>query len=410
MLLEVKYNMIQILTYTGKETEFQGKDVVLSSIHGAKSLDTFDINVIILEDDGLWHYKGSDIYSIDDIYDLNSLSIMIARSKKAKNIILLPQNKYCYYSYYSFDQEYTEREELKNMIPHICRIISELYVNVAGIDIVYENNNTTINGNEIKSSFYFETTDNVLLESDKSKKPTTIDLEGLVLSTLYLKNYDQILNFLREINLIHDKQDVPAWMEGVKMFDDNMQLKIIDENNQAIKTANDNISRAMSRINKNNEYKSILYTSGDELVNVVFEILEDMLGCDLSQFEDRKKEDFLFEKDGCVFIGEIKGVNHNVKNENVTQLDVHYQGYLDEHDDCQEDNIKAILIMNHQKNKPIDTREPVHERQINLAKRNGSLIIETITLLRLFEKYMAGSITRENCLELFKMEEGLLQI
>ena len=55
-------------------------------------------------------------------------------------------------------------------------------------------------------------------------------------------------------------------------------------------------------------------------------------------------------------------------------------------------------------------REPVHEKQINLAKRNGSLIVETITLLKLFERYIAGNITREECLELLKTNIGLLEI
>ena len=66
--------------------------------------------------------------------------------------------------------------------------------------------------------------------------------------------------------------------------------------------------------------------------------------------------------------------------------------------------------MNHQKNKALDMREPVHEKQINLAKRNGSLIVETITLLKLFERYIAGNITREECLELLKTNIGLLEI
>ena len=66
--------------------------------------------------------------------------------------------------------------------------------------------------------------------------------------------------------------------------------------------------------------KSVLYTNGDELVQVVFEILEELLGCDLSQFVDLKKEDFLFTIEDTTFIGEIKGVNSNVKNPNITQL------------------------------------------------------------------------------------------
>ena len=48
------------------------------------------------------------------------------------------------------------------------------------------------------------------------------------------------------------------------MFDDDNQLEIIQENNKAIETANENISNAMKVINQNKRYKSVLYTSGDE--------------------------------------------------------------------------------------------------------------------------------------------------
>lgn len=402
--------MIQILTYSGKEDYFQGKDAVVSKIHDARSLDEFDINIISLEDKNLWCNIGQTTDRINDMDDLKSLSIMIDRSKKTKIVILFPQNRN--FLYHRYQKDYLHYEELKNMISNLCSIIAVLHRSIYSIDLVYENTITKIENENIASSFYFEISEseNILLKSDKSKKPTVIECGGIILSTLLLKNYEQIVCFLKEIGLVHDKQDIPAWMEEVKMFDDIQQFRIIEENNQAIKKANDNISNAMEKINKNNEYKSILYTFGDELVKIVFEILENMLGCDLSQFEDKKNEDFLFEAGGCVFIGEIKGVNHNVKNENVAQLDRHYQGYLDEHEDANEESIKAILIMNHQKNKAVNAREPVHEKQVNLAKRNGSLIVETITLLRLFEKYLNGNVSREACLNLFKTEEGLLQI
>lgn len=108
-----------------------------------------------------------------------------------------------------------------------------------------------------------------------------------------------------------------------------------------------------------------------------------------------------------VFIGEIKGVNHNVKSENISQLDVHYQGYLENHNEEME-NVHALLIMNHQKNKPIVDREPVHERQINLAKRNGSLIIETYILLKLFEKFKRNEMSQEECICILKQNTGIL--
>ena len=194
------------------------------------------------------------------------------------------------------------------------------------------------------------------------------------------------------------------------MFDDKKQLEIIQENNIIIGEANQKISNAMAILNKNDEYKSILYTNGDELVNVVFEILENILGCDLSNFQDVKKEDFLFELEGHYFIGEIKGVNHNVKSENVSQLDVHYQSFKDAHPEIADSDISAILIMNHQKNKPVFERESVHENQIQLSKRNGSLIVETMTLLKLYEKYTNQEVLREQCINMLKESTGLLTL
>ena len=67
--------------------------------------------------------------------------------------------------------------------------------------------------------------------------------------------------------MIHDELKVPEWVENMRTFDDDKQFDIIAENNQAITLANENISAAIERLNKNNEYKSILFTNGDELIN-----------------------------------------------------------------------------------------------------------------------------------------------
>ena len=176
-----------------------------------------------------------------------------------------------------------------------------------------------------------------------------------------------------------------------------------------IETANENISNAKKVINQNKRYKSVLYTSGDELVEVIFEILEKMLGCDLSEFTDKKKEDFKFMINDKVFIGEIKGVTPNVKKANVSQLDVHVQEHLDDNDE-ESKNIIALLIINHQRNKPISAREGVNDEVIKLAERNGSLIVETITLLKLFEQYLLGKKSRDECIDTLANTTGLLEL
>ena len=216
-----------------------------------------------------------------------------------------------------------------------------------------------------------------------------------------------MINFLKAIGLIHENVDVPQWMEGIHMFDDIRQIDVIRESREKIQEAQNAIKAAEDIMSQNERYKSILYTSGDKLVEVVLDILGQMLGYDFSVFEDKKKEDFLAEIGDDVFIGEIKCVNHNVKSENVSQLDVHYQSFLEDSGKS-ENHVFALLIMNHQKNKDLTKREPVHENQVKLAKRNGSLIIDTFVLLKLFEKYKSEEISREYCMQLLKNNTGIL--
>ena len=216
-----------------------------------------------------------------------------------------------------------------------------------------------------------------------------------------------MINFLKAIGLIHENVDVPQWMEGIHMFDDIRQIDVIRESREKIQEEQNAIKAAEDIMSQNERYKSILYTSGDKLVEVVLDILGQMLGYDFSVFEDKKKEDFLAEIGDDVFIGEIKGVNHNVKSENVSQLDVHYQSFLEDSGKS-ENHVFALLIMNHQKNKDLTKREPVHENQVKLAKRNGSLIIDTFVLLKLFEKYKSEEISREYCMQLLKNNTGIL--
>lgn len=402
--------MIQMLTYSGKGEGYKGEHIIVNRIHDAQALDDFEINIINLRSEYIWYNKDLNNYSLECIDDLASLSTMIKSCKRTSVIILLPMNINYYYD--EWNGKYRKSKELKDMLTNVTfHILSKMHPLFRDLELAYENTRTRLSGREIAASFYFRNeSQKILLYSDKSKKPTAIEYDQIIVTTLDLKSYADIMDYLLAIGLLDKNEDVPEWMEEIQMFDDVRQFEIIEQNNQVIRQANDAIAVAMESINKNKRYKSILYTSGGELVDVVFEILTEMLGCDLSGFEDKRKEDFLFDIDDHIFIGEIKGVNHNVKNENISQLEVHYQSYIDDNPDVEVGNISAILIINHQKSKSISNREPVHENQINLAKRNGSLIIETMTLLRLFEKYIGGEMTREQCVDILKSNTGLLQI
>lgn len=401
--------MIQVLTYSGKDEKFQGKDVKINSLHDAESLDSFSINVFFLTDSELWQCDEPRIDSINKINDLKSLSEMIENSQTTKNIVILPRNLTFYYYKWDTCGEFQHSCELKDMISKMkCHILSELCDQIEDFDIIYENTRTKIGEEEIAASFYFNMVDEeAITKSVGSNKITTIKIDEIYFSFLNLECYEDLIAFLRVLGLIQEKQESPKWMEEIKMFDDDKQLQLIEENNQAIAQANANITKAMNVINKNNKYKSILYTNGDELVDVVFEIFEEMLGCDLSTFTDTKKEDFRFILNSKVFIGEIKGVTPNVKKSNVSQVDQHVQEYLDNHEG-EEENIVSLLIINHQRNKPLSERECVPAEQVRLAERNKTLIIETITLLKLFEKYLNDEKTREECIDLLQNHIGIL--
>lgn len=122
--------MIQILTYSGNNEEFTGNNVIINSIHDARSLDDFEINVIDLKDQQLWKSRSDTQVTINTIEDLKSLSLMIQHSDKSKIIILFPQNSIYQYDYWS--ETYREGKELKNMTSELMGIISTLVKWVKG--------------------------------------------------------------------------------------------------------------------------------------------------------------------------------------------------------------------------------------------------------------------------------------
>ena len=402
--------MKQILTYSGNEEKLRGEGIRLNKIHDAEALDSFEINIISLQDDNMWVTRERTLGTIDTIGDLISLSKMIASSKQSKIIVILPQNNGFTYNTLESDCRYWKRREFKDALGDFHYVLGHVFQPLERIDLIYENTTTLVGNKKVLASFHFdESVKHVLTKSEKSNKPTTVEVGEKILSTLNISNCNEVQDFLSLIGLIKEKSKAPEWMEGINMFDDDNQLEIIQENNKAIETANENISNAMKVINQNKRYKSVLYTSGDELVEVIFEILEKMLGCDLSEFTDKKKEDFKFMINDKVFIGEIKGVTPNVKKANVSQLDVHVQEHLDDNDE-ESKNIIALLIINHQRNKPISAREGVNDEVIKLAERNGSLIVETITLLKLFEQYLLGEKSRDECIDTLANTTGLLEL
>lgn len=263
---------------------------------------------------------------------------MISSAKRTQIIIVLPQNiEFTYYEYG------LQTELLKDNIHEILghntgKLIPNNYVlpfitfeitdTEIGEQVKISSNFTfergNYNGNNDYSNPFFK---DMLTFSKLINKCTTIrvkkrgeeftiedDRSDIIITSLNLKTNDNLVDFLVSTKLVKsNKSEIPKWMEQVEFNNDKELEDEIKHQNYNIEKATDAIQLTEKLIKKNNKYKSILYENGVELENVVKEMLEEIFSINLSNFEDQKKEDFLFEIEGMVVIGEIKGKNEAVK-------------------------------------------------------------------------------------------------
>ena len=378
-----------------------------STYDDLKALDSYDINIIDLSSPEIWINNSSGFSAINKDKDLELLRIMINNSKRTRLIYILPQNVNFYY--YGMSSS----KEMKYVISIVAKDILNEKLGIPCFTFQFEPNITNIGDFEIKSSFYiYGPSGNVLTRAKDTEKVTSVETDRRIYTTLCLETEEEILSFLTEINLLeNERKNIPQWMNSIKMFNDYELLERKEENSKKIRELEVLNEKLVQQLKVNNYYKSILYSSGDYLVEVVFKILEEMLQINLSEFKDKKKEDLLFKKDGVTFIGEIKGISSNVKSENVWQLEQHIQEYNQLlQDNGQQETTKGLLIINHQRNKPLNDRETINDYQIILSKRYGSLIVETNTLLKMYELFKSNQIDSEKIIDVLKNKEGILKL
>ena len=408
---------IQIIDYYAEPVSYTRNEYLVSTVGSPKSLDEYDTNIIDLSSAELWRYNGIKIESINMISDIMNLGVMIKKSKNSRFLIIIPRDLSIEYDHHrrharlKNNLTWAESTVIRTLIP------SSMYK--VWLALRYENTTTNINGFSYDASFYFADhelepilPDSILTKSKGSEKYTSLKMDDrLILTTInVLQSEDHLMNFLSECNWIANEHTYPDWLIDYHILDDERHKNLISEQERCIDQARQKISTSNDKIKDNLEIKSILYTNGKALETTVFKLLEKLLDTDLSEFEDNKKEDFLIKIDEELeFIGEIKGRTSNIKSEHVSQLDVHYQKYLD----ClasenKSINVKALLIINPLKNTPVEDREPVNHEQIKLATRNEALIIETVNLLYLYEKFVLGEVDSTSCRGIFKTKIGIL--
>ena len=405
---------IQLITYNPNEFQDYNKKIEINDFNKLKSLDNYDINIFNLNSKNMWKNKETTDAkaNLNTIMssDFKSIKKMISNSKRSINIICLPQNLDYYWKCYSSSYS----SQLKDMLPLFIKILEQL-IPIEGLDIIYENSLTMVKSNLLPASFYInnECYDN-LTNSSESNKITTIKSGNLIITSLEIIKINEsnlLLDYLSEIGLIKEELEYPDWIYKYNFDDDAIQNNNIEQAKEQIKIQKEIIDKANQKLQKNLHYKSILCNNSDALVEVVFEILEYIFDISLSDFNDEKKEDFLFKKEDTTYIGEIKGVTSNVKYENISQLEVHYSKYLDKLQEINiTENIKKILIMNYERKKDILLRDEINQMQNDLAKKNETLIIDTKALLSIYEKILQGRLEKSKVIDYIKNNSGLIEL
>lgn len=398
---------IQLINYYGTnscELKFDRTTTIDSFI----SFDEFDLNIIDLRHRELFvldvYNKDNLTSNIIKIYE--NLNTAISNLTKSKVIIIFPNS---FKLLLNDGREYKELKYMLGFFNYVIHLITNLDLNIK-----YEYSTTRIDEQiEMYSDFYMDINRDLKFIKIKSKgdNPVLINKENIYITTLDISFDENLEILLKKLGLIEKENGKePDWIKDFNFFDDEKQKEKILNSELLIKKEGEKIKSATEILQINSRYKSILYTQGEELVDVVKDIISEMLNIDLSGFIDKKKEDIRFEYNNDVFIGEIKGITDNVKSKNLSQLDNHFTAFVDENPNIDEEKVFKLLIINSQRKLPLDKRDSIDNKQIALAeKKYKSLIIETKTLLKLFEDYKNQKINREEIIEKLKTY-GILKL
>ena len=398
---------IQLINYDGINS-YELKFNRITTIDSFISFDEFDLNIIDLRHHELFvidtHNKDNLTSDIKKMYE--NLNTAISNITKSKVIIILPNS---FKLLLNDGRVYEELKYKLGFFNYAIYLITNLELNIK-----YEYSTTRIEEQiEMYSDFYIDINRDLEFIKLKSKgdNPVVINNENIYITTLDISFDENLEILLKKIGLIEKENlNEPDWIQNFNFFDDEKQKENIFKSETLIKIEEEKIENARKILQINKKFKSILYTQGEELVDEVKEIISEMLDVDLSKFVDKKIEDIRFEYNNDVFIGEIKGIADNVKSKNLSQLDNHFTAFIDENPNIDEEKIFKLLIINAQRKLSLDKRDPIDDKQIAQAENKyKSLIIETETLLKLFEKYKNQELNREEIIEKLKTY-GILKL
>lgn len=204
-----------------------------------------------------------------------------------------------------------------------------------------------------------------------------------------------MIKFILQTNE-EESNEIVDWLDKVNILDDKTLNSKLLQNKEQIDGLLNEQSLLKEKRNQNDFYKSILYSSGDKLVEVVEKILEEMLEISIDD-KDLKKQDLYFKLNDKNILVEIKGVNHPFQRDNISQVKRHIKDYADEHEIYGADVeklCKGVLIINpyslHDLKDKI-SKEFYSKEVIADAEYEKICTLDTLTLLNYYSRWKNNS-------------------
>ena len=409
--------MIQIITNT-KMSGYSKEKYKISKLDSFEDFSNFDINVIDLTDSEIWMNKGTSVGIINNQDDFTSLRSEISTTK-SKIVIIFPQNinflyNYGTSSYYDNNTRYKSSKKIKDMIGSFINIIDKGLTSLNSVSIKYGKTNTTIDGTTYSSDFSFinNSKEQVVLSANNKTSVSAITNSKCIITTLNIDSEQKLSTFLRKVflEMTEEVDDIPEWESEIDFYTDKECKKRISVIEEEIDKLELEKKEKGEEIKRNSKFKSILYETGDKLATEVNEIIGEMLEYDISEFIDNYEEDNLIKLPEMTFIIEIKGLNNEIRRENVHKAAGHLMVYRDKLDDEQiEENTKALFVVAYQRKTNPNERSRIDKGQLSIAKQMDTLIIDTRVLLKIYEDFKLSKITTEEIKKLLIKSEGELK-
>lgn len=213
---------------------------------------------------------------------------------------------------------------------------------------------------------------------------------------LYSQGVPSLIEQLLNLNSTFNSNVNQEILKNISILNDKELNKSIKNIDEQINKLNYDKNVLVCAQEKNNHYKALLYSQGDELVHVVKEVLQEMLDVAIDDY-DEKKQDLFFKLDDINIFVEVKGINTSVKRQNVSQAKNHVRDFAAKHriyaenvDKC----CKGLLIIN-----PFDKntlqatvgKDFYSNEVIADLKYENICAIDTYTLLNYYSKWKSDN-------------------